>query len=93
MGDWIKSLLKELEKHPLKEPGQQLTAAFFILACWRKNFTNFKGLPNSLIKMVVLKPDLEKRTCPDYQFLDKCLSDRCVIEINHGNMSILATLK
>ena len=74
--EWAKSLLKKLEESPLQEPGKQLTAAIFILACLGKAFKTHQSLPNSLIKMVVTNPNLESRSCPDYEFLKGCLSDR-----------------
>lgn len=81
------SLLKELEEKPLQEPGKQLTAAFFILACLGKTYQIYEShqsMANSLIRMFVLKPDLKNRSCPDYEFLRGCLGERYVM-VNHGN--------
>lgn len=81
------SLLKELEERPLQEPGKQLTAAFFILACLGKTYQisqSPQSMANSLIRIFILKPDLENRSCPDYEFLRGCLGKRYVM-VNHGN--------
>ena len=78
MKKWTNSLLKALNDNPLQEPGKQLTAAFFILACLGKTFMPRQSLPNSLIRMVVLNPDFDSKSCPDYEFLRSCLSERYV---------------
>ena len=77
------SLLKTIEENPFEEPGKQLTAAFFIILCLGKTFRTYQYLSNSdvlsLVKMITLNPELEKRSCPDYNFLKSCLpNERCV---------------
>ena len=87
MKSWLMSLLKTIDENPLEVHKKQLTAVFFVILCLGRAFLILKYLSSSdvllLTKMITLKPEPEKRSCPGYDFLKSCLVDeRYYIYVN-----------
>ena len=72
---WLTLVIKTIEENPFEEHGKQLTAAYFIILCLAKIYPKYQSVSNSavlsLIKMIILNPEPDRRSCPDYNFLKR----------------------
>lgn len=70
---WLESLQSSLNAEPLKDPGENLAAAVFILLCSGFIYRDFSHLKKvfveGLARTLVLNPDLDSKKCPEYDFL------------------------
>ena len=84
------SLLKTIDDNPLEKHEKKLTAVFSVILCLGRAFLIHKYLSNSdvllLTRMITLKPEPEKKFCPDYDFLKSCLVDEKYVEYHVYNL-------
>ena len=80
--EWLESIVDSLQAGSADSPQKQLASAVFIVYCIRKSSINIAHLKIEkftipLLRMLCLKPDLEKQQCPDYEYLCKVLPKQC----------------
>ena len=72
MKEWLESIVDVLQDGANEDAMNQLVSAVCVTHCLRKVFIfNLKqdkfALP--LVRMLYLRSDLERKECPDYQYL------------------------
>lgn len=72
MKEWLESIVDALQDGAAENQKNQLVSAVCVTHCLRKSgIFNIKldkfALP--LVRMLYLRPNLEKKDCPDYQYL------------------------
>lgn len=82
--EWLESLLESLDTNPLKEPEKPLTVAAFIMCCIGLRCQSYNSLKKreflaKLGNMLALKPNVELKRCPNYEFLVTCLPNRSIM--------------
>ena len=76
MKEWLESVVHALQDGETENAVKQLASALCVTHCLPKvGIFNLKvdKLALSLVRMLQLKPDLERKECPEYEYLCEIL--------------------
>ena len=76
MKEWLESVVDALQDEETENATKQLASALCVTHCLFKvgiSNVKFDKFALSVVRMLQLKPDLERKGCPDYKYLCEIL--------------------
>ena len=73
MKEWLESVVDALQSEAAEKTMKQLASALCIAHCLSQLSIKIEKFALPLVKMLYLKPDLERKECPEYVSLCEIL--------------------